>query len=539
MARTKASITAVSYADTTIAVIGSVEYETLQAAIDAATEGQQIQLIKSTTESVTIAEDKNITLNIAEGVTLTNIEGSHTITNNGTITITGTGTIDNISHEKCSLWNNGTATLTGNTYNRSQESGSSATEAGANSYYTIVNHGTMTINDGTTVTQNGKFSSLLENGWYNGNENTSGKNSVLTIEGGTFTGGLNTIKNDDYGVLTINDGTFTNVAQTSLMNWNTATVNGGEFTVDTGSNSVIINGYLDDTMDKGELNINGGIFGSGNNVTRSVPDSLSVHSSGTNAGTITITNGELNGNINLDYGTTAGGSLTISDTATINGSVISTKADSVTISGGTISNGISNIGTGTVNITGGTVKNSVKNTSTGTVTISGGTFVDVPKEEIENFIVPGTETIIQTYTVTVVNGTGSGEYEESASVTCFATIPEGKEFDVWVVEGITGVVLGNSTLTFRMPANAVTCTATFKDVTPKPEPQPTLKNSWYYTVEECGITLAGLAKRFNIDIKKLMKDNSITELRPLYKGEQILIVDDGTEEIAPPIDYWF
>lgn len=539
MARIKASTTTVSYADTTIAVIGSVEYETLQAAIDAATESQQIQLIKSTTESVTIAEDKNITLNIAEGVTLTNIEGLHTITNNGTLTITGTGTIDNISHEKCALWNNGTATLTGNTYNRSQESGSSATESGANSYYTIVNHGTMIINDETTVTQNGKFSSLLENGWYNGNENTSGKNSVLTIEGGTFTGGLNTIKNDDYGVLTINDGTFTNVAQTSLMNWNTATVNGGEFTVDTGSNSVIINGYLNNTMDKGELNINGGIFGSGNIVTRSTPDSLSVHSSGTNAGTITITNGELNGNINLDYGTTAGGSLTISDTATINGSVISTKADSVTISGGTISNGISNIGTGTVNITGGTVKNSVKNTSTGTVTISGGTFVDVPKEEIENFIVPGTETIIQTYTVTVVNGTGSGEYEENASVTCFATIPEGKEFDVWVVEGITGVVLGNSTLTFRMPANVVTCTATFKDVTPKPEPQPTLKNSWYYTVEECGITLAGLAKRFNIDIKKLMKDNSITELRPLYKGEQILIVDDGTEEIAPPIDYWF
>ena len=49
MARIKTSTTTVSYADTTIAVIGSVEYKTLQAAIDAATEGQQIQLIKSTT----------------------------------------------------------------------------------------------------------------------------------------------------------------------------------------------------------------------------------------------------------------------------------------------------------------------------------------------------------------------------------------------------------------------------------------------------------------------------------------------------------
>ena len=51
-----------------------------------------------------------------------------------------------------------------------------------------VNHGNMTINDGVTITQNGKFSSLLENGWYNGAENKSGQPSVLTIKGGTFSG---------------------------------------------------------------------------------------------------------------------------------------------------------------------------------------------------------------------------------------------------------------------------------------------------------------------------------------------------------------
>ena len=705
MARTKAPITAVSYADTTIAVIGSVEYKTLQAAIDAATEGQQIQLIKSTTESVTIAEDKNITLNIAEGVTLTNIEGSHTITNNGTLTITGTGTIDNISHEKCALWNNGTATLTGNTYNRSQESGSSATESGANSYYTIVNHGTMIINDGTTVTQNGKFSSLLENGWYNGNENTSGKNSVLTIEGGTFTGGLNTIKNDDYGKLTINNGSFTNMAQSALLNWNDATITNGTFTADETSQSVVINGYLatETNMDKGSLNIQGGTYSVGTPEAKSVGvTAISLMGQTEHCGTISISGGTLNGNIKTDAGTKKGGSLTISGEAQVNGKIQNSKFDVVNVNGGTITQGIVNNGPGTISVTNGTVQGGIQNASNGftyisggtidggvtqalpnaITEISGGTFTNIPEDddlsqfftedskfetgedgtitvepkinptiEIQNLpsiitvgtttdfsvhITPndydgdnclvditysgenalsrengglslqyedntrwhdllsdtfgppetgfplnnnltsnfkvtgnreGNTTVTLTvrkvernvnlcstsqsvqftavepeptkYTVTVTGGTGSGEYEEGVTVTCVATIPEGKKFDVWEVTGITDAVLENSTLTFAMPANDVTCTATFKDVTPKPEPQPTLKNSWYYTVEECGITLAGLAKRFNIDIKKLMKDNSITELRPLYKGEQILIMDDGTEEIAPPIDYWF
>ena len=62
----------------------------------------------------------------------------------------------------------------------------------------------MTITDGVKVEADGKYSSLIENGWQNGNQNTSGTDSVLTINGGTFTGGLNTIKNDDYGNLTIN-----------------------------------------------------------------------------------------------------------------------------------------------------------------------------------------------------------------------------------------------------------------------------------------------------------------------------------------------
>ena len=106
---------------------------------------------------------------------------------------------------------------------------------------TSFNHGTMEINSGVSVTQNGQFSSMIENGWYNGSQNTGGKNSVLTINGGTFSGGLNTIKNDDYGELVINDGTFTSMSQAAFLNWNVATVNGGTFDAAGASNGVILN----------------------------------------------------------------------------------------------------------------------------------------------------------------------------------------------------------------------------------------------------------------------------------------------------------
>ena len=95
------------------------------------------------------------------------------------------------------MWNNGTAVLNGGTYTRSNENGISSTNSGGNSYYVLLNHGSMTI-DGATVEQRGNYSSMIENGWQNGNENIGENNSVMTINSGTFSGGLNTVKNDDY-----------------------------------------------------------------------------------------------------------------------------------------------------------------------------------------------------------------------------------------------------------------------------------------------------------------------------------------------------
>ena len=253
-----------------VAMVGAKVYLTLEGAIDAADPGDTVTLLANVTESVTIDAGETIVLDL-NGHTLKNTEGSHTITNNGELTVQDTsagrtGTVDNISHGKAAIYNEvgATATLNGGTYTRSMENGIDAEYNGGNSYYTILNHGTMTINNGVTVNQgadrNGKYSSLVENGWYNGNQNGTEAPSIMTINGGTFGGGLNTIKNDDYGQLKINGGMFSSYAQACVLNWNEATISGGTFDGTGASNGVVLNGYLNNTMDKGKLTITGGEF---------------------------------------------------------------------------------------------------------------------------------------------------------------------------------------------------------------------------------------------------------------------------------------
>lgn len=262
-----------------VAQVNDEYYLTLQDAIDAAASKATVKLRADVTESITIPKGKEIVLdlngkklvnsNVPQNNTAADNDRKHTITNNGTLTIidsAGNGQVDNVSHGRTALYNEvgATATLNGGTYTRSAETGSGADTSGGNSYYTILNHGTMTINDGVTVNQgadgNGKYSSLVENGWQDGKQNETEAASVMTINGGTFSGGLNTIKNDDYGELIINGGELSSYAQACVLNWNTAKITGGTFDGTGSSNGVVLNGYLNDTMDKGELTITGGEF---------------------------------------------------------------------------------------------------------------------------------------------------------------------------------------------------------------------------------------------------------------------------------------
>ena len=232
-----------------------------------------VKLTADTQKDVVIPANTTVTLDL-NGHNLTNVSG-HTITNNGNLTVTGSGTVDNISDGKGALVNKvgAIATLNGGTFTRSQEAGTYEPDlANGNSWYTVKNYGTMTINAGATVTTRltddngnavGGHSSLIANGWQNANDLTNNprndnQNALLTVNGGTFIGGINTVKNDDHSELVFNNGTCTNYTQAAFQNHNIATINGGSFVAE--SHWSIYNCPCNANSDKGELTITGGSF---------------------------------------------------------------------------------------------------------------------------------------------------------------------------------------------------------------------------------------------------------------------------------------
>ena len=238
--------------------------------------------VKLANGALTVPSGADVTLNL--GVNrLTNKNGEDTIVVQlgGKLTIEGTGTVDNVSHGRAAIYNSGTVVLNGCTYDRSAENGQNKNSSGDNSYYTILNHGTMTINNGVAVTtagggenlsSKGRYSSLISNGYFsytdtnprNGYVATSNEAAPsLTISGGTFAGGLNTIKNDDGGNLTITGGTFSNFYQALVQNHNIAEITGGTFTAASDANGTIYgvdNCGCVATTDLGTLTISSGTF---------------------------------------------------------------------------------------------------------------------------------------------------------------------------------------------------------------------------------------------------------------------------------------
>ena len=318
-----------------ICTVDGTVYPSVNEAIKNAN-GKIVTLIANVEEDVVVPENTTVTIELGN-YTITNSSG-HTITvkSGANLTITGNGTVDNVTHAKAAIWNEGIVTLNGGAYTRSEEAGASEGESGGNSYYNIVNHGNMTINPGVSVSQTGHFSSLIENGWYNGSENTDGSESVMVINGGTFSGGLNTIKNDDYGDLTIHGGNFKNTTQASLLNWNKATITGGTFESNA-SDAVILNGHIDEKMDQGILTISGGTF-----TATGDGDAIQDMQNGSEkeGGEITITGGEFNGDLN--FGGKGSAVVNISD-ATINGDVMAADGVTATIKNSQVSGTVNGV----------------------------------------------------------------------------------------------------------------------------------------------------------------------------------------------------
>ena len=168
------------------AQIGDVKYETLADAIAAAKDGDTVKLLADATEDVVI--NKNITLDLG-GKTLTN-------TNAGKATVT--------------IAAGATATV------------KNGSIIGGTSYYNIQNNGTATFED-VTATAGNTGSSMIDN-W-----------GTLTINSGTYTGGLNVVKSEEGSTLTINGGKFTlDYAPSSgytatILVYGDTTITGGEF----------------------------------------------------------------------------------------------------------------------------------------------------------------------------------------------------------------------------------------------------------------------------------------------------------------------
>ena len=109
-----------------------------------------------------------------------------------------------MTHGRAALVNYGEAILAGGTFTRSAEASTGPTENGNNSYYVIDNNGSMTVREGTTIINDGYFSSLVRN------MGTDADNvATLRIEGGTLEQqGFIAVKNDDYSSLSITGGTI-------------------------------------------------------------------------------------------------------------------------------------------------------------------------------------------------------------------------------------------------------------------------------------------------------------------------------------------
>ena len=163
------------------------------------------------TSDLKLEEDRTETIEVPAGSTVTIDLNGHNITvtgakvdaisNYGTLTIRGSGVIT-AQGAAVTNYPGAVATLDNGEYL-------------STGWYTIKNMGTMTINNlkfGNNV-DNG--ASLIANGYYGSPSSDRGQTEadtvMMTINGGTFenkNNSCNVVKNDDYGKLIINGGTF-------------------------------------------------------------------------------------------------------------------------------------------------------------------------------------------------------------------------------------------------------------------------------------------------------------------------------------------
>ena len=257
--------------------------------------------------------------------------------------------------------------------------GSIAKEGNSSDYgYVLENHGIMALN-GIKVTSASSVSSAIENGWYTASANTTKEPCKMTITNSDISqangsGGLYTIKNDDYGVMIINGGNFTNstAGAGTVLNWNDLTINDGNFT-GVAAVRTLKEGELG--YEKGNTLINGGTF-------NGKIDTLPKYSD--------VQIGVMGGTFNTDVTDYAGDTLVVENNGTYH--VGGTAIDAVqNATGGTFTVKKAENGTSLTVKPGVTVENGMND---GKVTVNGNEV-----KPGESYTVPGAPIIIYTPTV--------------------------------------------------------------------------------------------------------------------------------------------
>ncbi len=237
--------------DTSMEVNGQ-KYATASEAIAAVEDGGTIKLSGGLGADEVINADKQFTLDMNNAVIVDNEKTPVNVDVNGALTLTGNGSVECNKHGKPAINNNGNLIIENGSYTRSVDEKN-------NSYYTMVNHGNIVINDGIFQAPR-VISSMIDNGYYDYNTDYKAGEMAeypeLTINGGTFINAFYVIKNDDNGKLYINDGNFYG---TIFNNGYEMIVRGGNFKVTDGTYNIGMR-KLNDAMNSGKLLIEGGTF---------------------------------------------------------------------------------------------------------------------------------------------------------------------------------------------------------------------------------------------------------------------------------------
>ena len=225
------------------AVYPIVAMDTLQELINNAAEPVSAKLEGNIVGSLTVPQDKNITLDL-NGFTLTGGD-SHAILNRGTLCIkdsSGNGKIVASKANTSALRNAAVCVIEGGTFTRA--------DGADNKWHTVENFGTMTFNGGKVIAEDGQSFAIV-NGW--NYINPGEQKATMTINNIEMKAGPNGFKNCAGGTLTMNGGTLHCTGFWGLSNDSTgiATINGGNITSDS---------YIAISDGGAKMEINGGTF---------------------------------------------------------------------------------------------------------------------------------------------------------------------------------------------------------------------------------------------------------------------------------------